>query len=109
MIIAWRDIPAFVAHIQSVKREDLNIPEGANLKDYFRLTAIAHSMGGMAAMMYIIKSRLDYKWHGFSKAVMLSPAGIHTDVSLNYTYFDARTKFFCFIVTSFGYLGCSFY
>lgn len=39
-------------------------------------------MGGMATIMYIIKSVMDGVPHGISKTVLLSPAGIHVDVSI---------------------------
>ena len=80
-MLAWKDIPAFVKYIQKVKKEDLDIPEDEEIDDRFTITAIAHSMGGMATIMYIIKCGLDNISHGLSKAVLLSPAGIHVDVS----------------------------
>ncbi len=38
-------------------------------------------MGAMATLMYLIKSRLDKKPHYVSRAILLSPAGVHKTVS----------------------------
>jgi len=77
---AFKDVPAFVKHIYDVKRRELKIPpRELQFRDHFELICVAHSMGGMAALMYIIQSRMDKKWHGLSKAILLSPAGIHVD------------------------------
>ena len=73
-------MPAFIRFIQQQKRKDLGMEEGDDIGDRFTITTIAHSMGGMSALMYIIKSGLDGLDHGLTKAILLSPAGIHKDV-----------------------------
>ena len=42
-----------------------------------KITYIGHSMGGLSLTVYVIKSRLENKPHYLSKAILLSPAGVH--------------------------------
>ena len=70
---------AFVDHIHVVKRADLGLDDSTKDPNY-DVSIIAHSMGGMAAMMYMINARLEGYDHGLAKAVLLAPAGIHRDV-----------------------------
>lgn len=79
-------MPAFVKYIQELKKKELDIPLSEDIDGRFTITAVAHSMGGMATLMYMIKSGLDGTPHGLSKAVLLSPAGIHKDVCTSFLF-----------------------
>lgn len=76
---AWNDIPAIIKYIQELKRQDLG-------DDDFEIIAVAHSMGGMAVLMYLVKCGMDAIPTGLSKAILLSPAGIHKDVIEIYNF-----------------------
>lgn len=80
---------AFVGHIHAVKRTDLGLGDAEKDPNY-EVSIIAHSMGGMAAMMYMINARLEGYNHGLSKAVLLAPAGIHRDVGSFFLYVFLR-------------------
>lgn len=48
----------------------------------FDITVVAHSMGAMACLMYMIKCKMDRKEHHLQRAILLSPAGYHKTAPL---------------------------
>jgi len=76
---AFSDMKAFVEHIHALKQEELDVPPDVPKGSHYEVSIIAHSMGGMAAMMYMINARSKGQDHGLSKAILLAPAGIHRD------------------------------
>ncbi len=70
---AFQDLPACVAHLRATKAT-----EGIAEPD---LRVCAHSMGAAIVLMYLIWERLHGRPHHVSRAVLLSPAGVHEQVS----------------------------
>jgi len=68
---AFNDIPAFIQKIHNLKSEELNSSED------IKISIIAHSMGAMATLMYIVYMGMKGLPHYLSMAIVLSPAGIH--------------------------------
>jgi len=86
---AFKDFPAFVEKIIELKKLELQalkripkIVDETNQPLPFRIDAVAHSMGAMACLMYIIYSRMNNKQHFLSSAILLSPGGCHNTAPL---------------------------
>jgi pimeloyl-ACP methyl ester carboxylesterase len=85
------DIPAMIEKINEVKTNELksiqqNPCEELNNDDRpYKLCGIGHSLGGAAILMYIITRLVEEKPHRFSRLVLLSPAGFHTDSNFVFT------------------------
>lgn len=86
------DIPSFIEKIHETKLQELKsiyykdsslneeeITE--EIKSKLTITYVGHSMGGMVLPMYVINRRIKNKPHYLSSAILLSPAGIHTNSS----------------------------
>eukprot|EP01112_Ceratiomyxa_fruticulosa_P008441 TRINITY_DN2189_c0_g2_i1.p1 TRINITY_DN2189_c0_g2~~TRINITY_DN2189_c0_g2_i1.p1 ORF type:complete len:757 (-),score=148.47 TRINITY_DN2189_c0_g2_i1:227-2497(-) len=91
---AFKDIPAFVKHIYETKHRELKITQNNekietneneikedsdddSLSKDIRISAVSHSMGAAATLMYIVYSRMNGGDHRLQQAILLSPAGYH--------------------------------
>ena len=65
----------------------------AEIRKKIKITYVGHSMGGMTLPMYLINMHLRKLEHHLTQAILISPAGIHTQgrVSL---YMDLIGNFF---------------
>jgi len=79
---AFQDIPAFVKIILRTKQMEAVTLKGAAAVERPRITAVAHSMGGAAMLMYVIHKRLRNERHHLDGLVLVSPAGIHVESPL---------------------------
>eukprot|EP01124_Arcella_intermedia_P034993 TRINITY_DN8809_c0_g1_i1.p1 TRINITY_DN8809_c0_g1~~TRINITY_DN8809_c0_g1_i1.p1 ORF type:complete len:651 (+),score=123.67 TRINITY_DN8809_c0_g1_i1:129-2081(+) len=93
---AFQDIPAFIEKIKEIKAQELNNPsqfESNEIKKEtpkeepgepgkYTITIIAHSMGAMSTLMYLVYWRMRDLDHGISSAILLSPAGCHKTAPL---------------------------
>lgn len=79
------DLKAFIDKIVSLKKKELGAhfeprvsqhssPIGPN---QFDIMLIAHSMGAMASLIYLVWSKIHSRNHFISCAILLSPAGYH--------------------------------
>lgn len=80
------DVRAFMNKIVEVKILELSKIHFPNLSfeeakeevmKRLKITYVGHSMGGMTLKTYVIQSRLAKRPHYLSKAILLSPAGMH--------------------------------
>lgn len=79
------DLKAFIDKIVSIKKQELgdhfeprNGVHTAPLSDnQFDIMLIAHSMGAMASLIYLVWSKIQSRQHHVSCAILLSPAGYH--------------------------------
>jgi pimeloyl-ACP methyl ester carboxylesterase len=79
------DLKAFIDKIVSLKKHELGSafeprvgPHSGPLLDLqFDIMLIAHSMGAMASLIYLVWSKLHLRNHFISCAILLSPAGYH--------------------------------
>lgn len=79
----------YLFHLLNLDDADLE----TEIREKIKITYVGHSMGGMTLPMYLIHSKLRNKNHHLSQAILISPAGIHTQgrVSL---YLDFIGNFF---------------
>lgn|SRR3990167_4086069 len=94
-----KDIPAFIDFIKKLKEKEAKvinegkkenlevIEEDDKKKEDINLVMIAHSMGGMATLMFLVHCGMNNINHGLSKVVLLSPAGLHFDVISAFSFF----------------------
>ncbi|CDW77487.1 ab-hydrolase associated lipase region containing protein [Stylonychia lemnae] len=98
------DIPAFLEKIHKIKHQELrekfyqktDMTDDEITKDIdskLTITYIGHSLGGMTLPMYVIHQKLRNRPHYLNKAILLSPAGIHSQIPL--------------IVKTFGWIFCN--
>jgi len=77
---AMQDIPAFVEKVREIKRREIP-QEKRRVKnselDKPVIIAVAHSMGGMAMLMYVLQKKQRNLKHHLDGLVLVSPAGIH--------------------------------
>lgn len=79
------DLKAFIDEIVKLKKKDLgphfeprNGAQTAPLsQNQFDIMLIAHSMGAMASLIYLVWSKIKERPHNISCAILLSPAGYH--------------------------------
>lgn len=79
------DLKAFIDKIVELKKQDLgpqfeprNGAHTAPLShNQFDIMLIAHSMGAMASLIYLVWSKIKQRSHNISCAILLSPAGYH--------------------------------
>eukprot|EP00906_Rhabdomonas_costata_P019919 RCo028980 len=71
------DVRAFVEKIKEIKQQEL--PPGTE----FTITAVAHSLGAAAVLVYLVRCGLERRPHHLCRAVLLSPAGCHPSVPLS--------------------------
>jgi len=70
------DVAAVVEYITRTKQEELG-PDSP-----FTITIVAHSLGAAAALVYLVREGLRGRTHRVTKAVLMSPAGYHTQCPL---------------------------
>ncbi|KAL4362680.1 hypothetical protein GQ457_04G038960 [Hibiscus cannabinus] len=74
------DIPAMIEKIHEIKTAELKIiqpDEEMNDEQPYKLSAIAHSLGGAVMLMYLVTRLIERKPHRLSRMILLSPAGFH--------------------------------
>lgn len=84
------DLKAFIDKIVVLKKQDLgehfeprNGTQTAPLShNQFDIHLIAHSMGAMASLIYLVWSKIKQRPHQISCAILLSPAGYHITAPL---------------------------
>lgn len=84
------DLKAFIDKIVILKKQDLgehfeprNGAQTAPLAhNQFDIHLIAHSMGAMASLIYLVWSKIKQRPHQISCAILLSPAGYHITAPL---------------------------
>jgi len=74
--LARFDMTAFIKAVVKTKQKELK--EGETVE----ITYIGHSMGGLVGTMYLIQKGLEGKEHHLSRAILLSPAGVHRGYNL---------------------------
>jgi len=79
---AVHDMRAIVDEIHQLKAMELAERKRPDSPRSYSLTAVGHSMGGAVLMMYLVWMSLNGVPHHVSKAVLLSPAGFHSDIPL---------------------------
>ncbi|GER38628.1 lipase family protein [Striga asiatica] len=73
------DFPAMIDKIHEIKTSELG-PSHPNLGPQpYKLCTIAHSLGGAAALIYVVTQRILERPHRLSRLILLSPAGFHHD------------------------------
>eukprot|EP00347_Sterkiella_histriomuscorum_P015983 403354949 len=88
--LANYDIQAFIKKIRETKIQELKetykkitkLSDEDIIKDIeskLTITYVGHSLGGMTLLMYIINQRIKRQPHYLTNAILLSPAGIHTN------------------------------
>ncbi|XP_057951337.1 uncharacterized protein LOC131146070 [Malania oleifera] len=81
--LGTKDIPAIIEKIHQVKTSELKcsrpITEETNDDQPYKLSAVCHSLGGAAILMYVITRQIEEKSHRLSRMILLSPAGFHED------------------------------
>ena len=79
----------YLLHLVHLGDADLE----AEIRNKIKITYVGHSMGGMTLPMYLINMALCKIDHHLTQAILISPAGIHTQgrVSL---YLDFIGNFF---------------
>ncbi|KAK3001784.1 hypothetical protein RJ639_020900 [Escallonia herrerae] len=90
------DIPAMIEKIHEVKMSELkssepDTEEESNSHQPYKLSAICHSLGGAAILMYVITRRIEEKPHRLSRLILLSPAGFHDDSTFVFTMVEYIT------------------
>lgn len=65
---ALRDLPAFIAKVRELK---------ADCGEELEITLVAHSMGGAAALYYLVDCGARGADPGIVRSVLMSPAGVH--------------------------------
>ena len=88
---AEHDIKAFVKRIREIKKNDLRAILPISVTDAeldleldkrLKITCVAHSLGGMALLLYLIHSKRTPAFpHHISHAILLSPAGFQQDTT----------------------------
>ncbi|XP_044466246.1 lipase member N-like isoform X2 [Mangifera indica] len=84
------DLPAIIEKIHEIKTSELKIShpdfeEEINEDQPYKLSAVCHSLGGAAILMYVITRQIEEKPHRLSRLILLSPAGFHDDSNLVFT------------------------
>ncbi|CAA0818401.1 alpha/beta-Hydrolases superfamily protein [Striga hermonthica] len=72
------DIPAMIDKMHEIKTSELGPARDLGPEPY-KLCAICHSLGGAAALIYVVTQRILERPHRLSRLVLLSPAGFHGD------------------------------
>ncbi|CDW78671.1 ab-hydrolase associated lipase region containing protein [Stylonychia lemnae] len=91
--LAKYDVQAFIQKIRDIKIKELmatyikisKLSEEEIIKDIesrLTITYVGHSLGGMTLPMYIINQRIRQRPHYLTNAILLSPAGIHTNAPI---------------------------
>ncbi|GMJ14913.1 hypothetical protein like AT1G73920 [Hibiscus trionum] len=76
------DIPAMIEKIHEIKTAELKIiqpDEEMSDEQPYKLSAIAHSLGGAVMLMYLVTRLIERKPHRLSRMILLSPAGFHQE------------------------------
>eukprot|EP00271_Cylindrocystis_brebissonii_P015310 TRINITY_DN3778_c0_g3_i1.p1 TRINITY_DN3778_c0_g3~~TRINITY_DN3778_c0_g3_i1.p1 ORF type:complete len:883 (+),score=143.64 TRINITY_DN3778_c0_g3_i1:597-3245(+) len=74
------DIKSMVDLIHSTKVNELKDAPGGvgeSAAQPYRLSVVAHSLGGAAVMLYVVAQRRKQEAHRFTRIILLSPAGFH--------------------------------
>ncbi|KAE8694227.1 hypothetical protein F3Y22_tig00110785pilonHSYRG00056 [Hibiscus syriacus] len=77
-----KDIPAMIEKIHEIKTAELKIiqpDEETNNEQPYKLSAMAHSLGGAVMLMYLVMRLIEQKPHRLSRMILLSPAGFHQE------------------------------
>ncbi|KAL6007605.1 hypothetical protein ACLOJK_033104 [Asimina triloba] len=84
-----QDMPALIDRIHEIKTSEIKLSQ-SDLSDttgeqLYELSAVCHSLGGAAMLMYVITRQLKNKPHRLSRMILLSPAGFHEDGTFTFT------------------------
>ncbi len=74
------DVDTFIKKIIEKKTAEMAI-NGYSKEEVIkklRITYIGHSMGGMTLPIYLISKAIKKEPHGLYQAILMSPAGFHT-------------------------------
>lgn len=81
-----QDLKKILADLGQTNFSDQDLKK--ELDKRLKITYIGHSLGGLTLFMYLINRKMNGQQHFLNHAILLSPAGFHSQSQLNLKFFN---------------------